>query len=64
MRYDNPPEAMRLRKLDRIAVWNREKIIIAIAMTIWVANVAISIRGKYLLQIMEEPLVILVISQA
>jgi hypothetical protein len=51
MHYDRPPEARRLRELDRIAIWNRDKIIIAIAMAIWVTEISLFVHGKYLLQI-------------
>ena len=55
MRYDHPVQGA--LKVDRIAIWNTEKIIVVIAMGIWVADVALHINGKYLLQIMAESLV-------
>ena len=54
MCYDYPSEAGRLRKLERIAIWNRDKIVLAVSMGIWVADIALLIHGKYLLQIMGE----------
>ena len=56
MRCDHPPEPRRLRGVGRIAIWNRKKIVIAIAMSIWLADIAFIIDGKYLVQIMGEPL--------
>jgi hypothetical protein len=47
MRYDHPPE-LRLRKPGRIAIWNMDKIVIAIAIGVWVADVIFAIDGKYL----------------
>jgi hypothetical protein len=49
MRYDHPSEAWHLRKFDRIAIWNRAKIILAITMAIWLAEISILIYGKHLL---------------
>jgi hypothetical protein len=63
MRCDHFPEAKRLRKLDRIAIWNKDKIVFVIAMGIWVADIALFVNGKYFLQIMGDSLVSLVISQ-
>jgi hypothetical protein len=62
MRYDHP-EARRLRKHGRIAIWNRERIIFVFAMAIWVTDISLLINGKHLLQIMGESLVNLVTSQ-
>jgi hypothetical protein len=53
---------MRSRYLGRIAIWNRAKIIIAIAMGILLIDISLFIDGKYLLQITGEYLVYLVIS--
>jgi len=53
MRYDDDPEAGHLRKLGRVAIWNREKIAILIAMLVWVADLALIIYGEYLLTIIE-----------
>ena len=47
MRYNHPPEARRSGNLRRIAIWNKAKIIFAIAMGIWVADNGIFIYGKY-----------------
>jgi hypothetical protein len=47
------PEAGHLRKLGRVAIWNREKIAILIAMLVWVADLALIIYGEYLLTIIE-----------
>ena len=52
--YDYPSEARCLRKLERIAIWNRDKIVLAVSMGIWMADIALLIHGKYLLQIMRE----------
>jgi hypothetical protein len=62
MRYDHSPEASHLRNLGRIAIWNKAKIIFAIAMGIWIADNALFIFGKYLLQTTGESFVYLVIS--
>jgi len=62
IRYDCPSEARNLRKLGRIAIWNMKKIIIAIAMIIWVADVTLLVHGKYFLRIMELSPIILVMS--
>jgi hypothetical protein len=48
MRCGYPPEARLLRKLDRIAIWNKNKIIYIISMGIWTANIGVVIYGKYL----------------
>ena len=53
MRYDYRPKARNLRNLGRIAIWNMNKIIIAIAIAIWLTDIALLIRGKYSLRIME-----------
>lgn len=53
MSYDDHPEAGHLRKLGRVAIWNREKIAILIAMLVWVADLALIIYGEYLLTIIE-----------
>jgi hypothetical protein len=62
MRYDHSPKARRSRNLGRIAIWNKAKIIFAIAMGIWMTDISLFIYGKYLLQITGESLVYLVIS--
>ena len=62
MREDRSPESRRLRKLDRIAVWNKEKIAIIVALCIWVTDIAFLLNGKCLLHV-GEPTVNLVISQ-
>jgi hypothetical protein len=54
---------LRLSKLGRIAIWNRDKIIIGISMAVWIADIGFQINGKYLLQIIGEFLVNPVISQ-
>jgi hypothetical protein len=43
-----------VRNLGRIAVWNKRKIIFAIAMAIWIADSSLFIIGKYLLLITRE----------
>ena len=63
MRFDHPSEAKCLTKLGRIAIWNRNKIILGITMAILATDVALLINGKYLLQIMRESHVNRVISQ-
>jgi hypothetical protein len=63
MRYHHHPEAGHLRKLGRVAIWNREKIVILIAMGVWVTDVAFLIIGEYPLPIIELFLTSLVISQ-
>ena len=63
MRYDPPPEAKRLRRPGRIAIWNRNKIFLGMSVVILVTDVALFIKGKYLLQIMRETHVNRVISQ-
>jgi hypothetical protein len=40
--------------LHRIAIWNRDKIIIAIAMAVWVTELSLLVNGKYLLLIWEN----------
>ena len=54
---------MCLRKLDRIAIWNRKKIVVVIVMAIWTTDFGFIINGEYLLQISGDSLVILVVSQ-
>ena len=55
VRCDHPPEATRrLRKLGRIAIWNRNKIVSAIAIGVWLADASFVIYGGYLPQIMGE----------
>jgi hypothetical protein len=50
----SPFRSKALRKLCRIAIWNRKKIISVIVMGIWVTDVALLIYGKYFLLIMGE----------
>jgi hypothetical protein len=47
----------------RIAVWNMAKIPFVIAMGVWVADVAVLITGKYILQSTKEYLLTMVIPQ-
>ena len=54
MRCDYLPEAKRLRKSGRIAVWNRHKIVVVMSMGIWLTDIGCLIHGKYLLQITGE----------
>jgi hypothetical protein len=63
IRYNHPPEAGPLKKLGRIAIWNREKIIFVTVMVIWMADIAFLVSGKSILQIMGECTVNLMISQ-
>ena len=53
MRYDRHLEARHLRKLDRVAIWNGQKIIILIAMGLWVADVTFLLVGEYPLPVIE-----------
>jgi hypothetical protein len=53
MHYHPHPEAGHLRKPGRVAIWNREKIIILLAMGVWVADVVFLLNGEYLLPIIE-----------
>jgi hypothetical protein len=62
MCYDLSPEARHLRNLGRIAIWNKAKIIFAIAMAIWLTENSLFLLGEYLIRIMSESLVYLVIS--
>ena len=32
---------------DRIAIWNMDKIVSAISMAIWIADIGIIVNGKY-----------------
>ena len=52
MRYDYPPKSRNLKNLGRIAIWNMNKIVIAVAMAIWLTDVSLLIRGKYFLRFM------------
>jgi len=63
MRYHHHPEAGHLRMLGRVAIWNREKIIILFAIGVWVTNVAFLINGECPLPIIEVFLTSPVISQ-
>lgn len=48
MRYNHPPEPRRLKKLGRIAIWNRVKIVLVLAIAIWMIDIVFAIDGKYL----------------
>jgi len=61
--YNYTSEARNLKKLGRIAIWNMKRIIIVIAMVIWVADVTFLIHGKYSLRSMELSLIILAMIQ-
>jgi len=63
MRHHHHPEAGHLRKLGRVAIWNRENIVILVAMGVWVTDVAFLINGEHPLPIIEVFLTNLVISQ-
>ena len=52
-----------LKEPGRIAIWNRNKIILGITVVIMVTDVALFIKGKYLLLIMRESHVNRVASQ-
>jgi hypothetical protein len=43
-----------LMTVSRIAVWNRNRVVYVIAMGAWVTNLACLIRGKFLLQIVQN----------
>ncbi len=60
---DQPPKAKHLRNLGRISIWDREKIIILIAVGVCLVDVSLLIEGTYLLQIMEDSSINMVISQ-
>jgi hypothetical protein len=60
---DHPRDARHLRKFGRIAIWNMRRIVIIIAMGVWVTDVSLLIHGKCFLHIMEGSLLIPVISQ-
>jgi hypothetical protein len=62
MRYNHSPEARSSGNLGRIAIWNKAKVIFAIAMGLWIADNGVFIYGKYSVQITGESLVYLVIS--
>ena len=47
MHHHHHPEAGHLRKPGRVAIWNREKIIILFAMGVWVTDVAFLFNGEY-----------------
>ena len=53
MRYHHHPEAGHLREVGRVAIWNREKIIILIAMGVWMTELVFLINGEYPLPIIE-----------
>jgi hypothetical protein len=36
-----------LRKFDRIAIWNRKRIIMVIAMGVWMTDISLLVYGKY-----------------
>jgi hypothetical protein len=40
----------------RIAIWNKNKLAVAIAVIAWVTNVSFIIQGKSLLQTIENPI--------
>jgi hypothetical protein len=63
MRYDHSPEASRSNNLGRIAIWNKTKIVFAIAMVIWITDSSLYFLGKYLLLITGESLVYQMILQ-
>ena len=60
---DQSPEARHSRKLRRIAMWNKEKIIVSIATGVWLVNLSLLLEGSYPLQIKKKFLTKLVISQ-
>jgi hypothetical protein len=46
MCYDRSSEAERSKILGRIAIWNKAKIIFAIAMAIWITDSSLFLLGK------------------
>jgi hypothetical protein len=48
-RYDHHLEVGHLRKLGRMAIWNREKIVILLAIGVWLTDVGFLVNGEYLL---------------
>jgi hypothetical protein len=62
MRYDRSPETERSKFLGRVAIWNKAKIIFAIAMALWITDSFFFLFGKYLVQITGKSLVNLVTS--
>jgi hypothetical protein len=46
MRYDLLG-SRRSRKLGRIGIWKKRKIVVIIAMSIWVTDVAFFVNGKH-----------------
>ena len=56
MHCDHPPGPRRLREVGRIAIWDRERIVVVIAMSVWLTDIAFIIDGKHLIWIMGEPL--------
>lgn len=50
-------------KLDRIAIWNRQRIIFVTVILIWMADIAFLFGGKLILQLMGESTVNMVTSQ-
>ena len=63
MRYCHHSEAEHLRKVGRVAIWNREKMIILIAMGVWVTELAFLINGECPLPIIEVFITSRMISQ-
>ena len=53
MRHDYRPEAGRLREFGRMAIWNKERVVVLIAIGVWVADVVFLIIGEYFLPIIE-----------
>ena len=60
---DPPPEARYLKRLGRIAIWDKERIIILISILVWLVNFSLLLEGSYLLQIMKDSFMNLVTSQ-
>ena len=52
---------MRAWTFDRIAIWNKNKIVSAISVAIWIADIGMIVNGKYLLQIIGESIINLVV---
>ena len=60
-KYDNPPKLTRPWTFYRIAIWHKNKIVSAISMALWIANIGTIVNGKYLQQILGESIVNLLI---
>ena len=46
MRHNRPPNQSAYGRPGRIAIWNRARVIIVIAVGIWVADILCALDGK------------------